>query len=193
MRRIAAGLAIAALISLAYWAGSRYGFRDRGPDLSMTPPAGVLEESAELRLEEEPGDLAPGTVTVSSRKQQLMGVKLSRVERRSTTHTLRILGKVAEDETRVYAVTATVEGWITEAKAIPTWAYVKRNQLLATFYSQEYLLPGTGLTYTLTAKELREAAARDGRDPQDDGFQFFRQPGAIQAVAAGPGDGGGAG
>jgi RND family efflux transporter MFP subunit len=95
-----------------------------------------------------------------------MGVRLTRVEKQPFAHTLRILGKVAEDETRVYSVTATVEGWITKAKPIPTWAFVKRNQILATFYSQEYLLPGTGLTYTLTAKERQEALARDGRDPK---------------------------
>ena len=110
--------------------------------------------------------MPPGTVTIPPEKQQVMGVKLARVERKSTTHTLRVLGRVAEDETRVASVNATVEGWIVEAKPYPTWTFVKRNQILATFYSQEYLMVGAGLTYTLTAKERQEAAAREGRDPK---------------------------
>jgi RND family efflux transporter MFP subunit len=105
-------------------------------------------------------------VTVTPEKQQLIGVRVASVERGPVSTNLRILGRVVEDETRVASVNATVEGWIVHAKPYPTWTFVKRNQVLATFYSQEYLMVGAGLTYTLTAKERQEAAVKEGRDPK---------------------------
>ncbi len=87
-----------------------------------------------------PGELAPtggsmpaGTVTISPEKQQLIGVRVSRVEKASGTHQLRLFGRVSPDEARIYKLNAGIEGYIQEVSAATTGSQVKKDQLLATF------------------------------------------------------------
>jgi Cu(I)/Ag(I) efflux system membrane fusion protein len=76
---------------------------------------------------------SPASVTVSAEQQQLIGVRVSPVERASGTHTLRLFGRVAPDETRVYKLNAGIEGAIREVSPVTTGSQVKKDQLLATF------------------------------------------------------------
>lgn len=84
--------------------------------------------------------LPPGTIRISPEKQQLIGVKTMTVEKAPWTHTLRALGRVTPDETRVYRINAATEGWIEKTMPITTGSQVKENELLATlsFFSLEY-------------------------------------------------------
>jgi multidrug efflux pump subunit AcrA (membrane-fusion protein)/YHS domain-containing protein len=72
-------------------------------------------------------------VTVSPEKQQLMGVRVSPVEKASGTHTIRLLGRVAPDETKVYKLNAGVAGYIREVSGVTTGSQVKKDQVLAAF------------------------------------------------------------
>ncbi|HOX02271.1 MAG TPA: efflux RND transporter periplasmic adaptor subunit [Candidatus Paceibacterota bacterium] len=100
----------------------------------------------------------PGTVKVSPHKQQLIGVRVAPVERRSLEHTLRLLGRVALDETRSYRVTAAVDGWITKALPFTAGSRVKQNELLATCYGPELFTTAQSLLYALTSKDRGRAA-----------------------------------
>jgi len=82
--------------------------------------------------------MPPGTIRISPEKQQLIGVRVATVEKAPWSHSLRVLGRVAPDETRVYRINAAVNGWIEDALPVTTGSLVKENQLLATFYSLEY-------------------------------------------------------
>jgi Cu(I)/Ag(I) efflux system membrane fusion protein len=84
--------------------------------------------------------MPPGTIRISPEKQQLIGVKTAMVEKVPWSHTLRVLGRVTPDETRVYRIKAAVNGWIQEVLPVTTGSLVKGNELLATFsfYAQEY-------------------------------------------------------
>jgi membrane fusion protein, copper/silver efflux system len=84
--------------------------------------------------------LPPGTIRISPEKQQVIGVKTATVEKSPWSHTLRVLGRVAAEETRLYRIKAATSGWIREALPVTTGSLVKENELLATFsfYSTEY-------------------------------------------------------
>jgi len=97
----------------------------------------------------DPGDSAakdllasmpPGTIRISPEKQQAIGVRVIKVEKARWNHTLRVLGRVAADETRVYRINAATEGWIQDALPVTTGSLVKKDELLATlsFFSLEY-------------------------------------------------------
>jgi len=97
----------------------------------------------------DPGDSAakdllasmpPGTIRISPERQQVIGVKVIKVEKAPWNHTLRVLGRVAADETRVYRINAATEGWIQDALPVTTGSLVKKDELLATlsFFSLEY-------------------------------------------------------
>jgi Cu(I)/Ag(I) efflux system membrane fusion protein len=82
--------------------------------------------------------MPPGTIRIPIEKQQLIGVKVMTVEKAPWNHTLRVLGRVTPDETRIYRINAAINGWIVEALPVTTGSLVKKDQLLATFYSLEY-------------------------------------------------------
>jgi membrane fusion protein, copper/silver efflux system len=91
--------------------------------------------------------LSPGMVNITPEKQQLIGVRVSAVEKAPGAHALRLLGRVAPDEARVYRVNAGIEGFIREVSAATTGSQVKKDQLLATFSApnsiqiiQQYIL-----------------------------------------------------
>jgi RND family efflux transporter MFP subunit len=91
--------------------------------------------------------MPPGRVNVLPEKQQLLGVRVHPVEKASATQTLRILGRVAPDETRTYKINAGIEGFIREVSAVTTGSQVKKDQQLATFSApnsiqiiQQYIL-----------------------------------------------------
>ena len=85
----------------------------------------------------------PGAVQVNSQKQQLLGVRVAPVEEAPYTYTLRALGKVAVDETRIYRLNAAVDGWIRDTFNNSTGMVVKKDEPLASFYSPEFLTAAT--------------------------------------------------
>ena len=78
--------------------------------------------------EAPPVNLPPGAVKVSPQKQQLIGVRLGVVEKAPYTHTLRALGKVAIDETRIYRVNSFVDGWILKTFDSGTGSLVMKEE-----------------------------------------------------------------
>jgi len=84
----------------------------------------------------------PGTVTLTPDKQQLIGVRLSTAEKKPVRHTVRLLGKVVADETRTYQITAPAEGWVTKAMPVTAGSHVKKDDVLAMFYSPTFISAG---------------------------------------------------
>jgi RND family efflux transporter MFP subunit len=91
--------------------------------------------------------LPPGGVEISSARQQMMGVATAKAEYRTLDQTIRAVGQVAMDETRLVHVHVRTSGWIKKVFVDYTWQQVKQGDPLFTFYSpdllateQEYLL-----------------------------------------------------
>lgn len=82
--------------------------------------------------------LAAGAVSISSDKQQLIGLRVEAVEKNSGTRLIRTTGRVEADDNRVYRLTAATEGWVQSLENNPAGTMVKKNELLATFYSREF-------------------------------------------------------
>lgn len=97
--------------------------------------------------------LLPGVVKVSPAKQQLIGVHTGVVEKTNLAAIVRLLGKVVPDETRVYRLNATVDGWITRALPVATGDRVTNGQTLAQFYSPEFLSAGQALLFALNSQD----------------------------------------
>jgi membrane fusion protein, copper/silver efflux system len=86
----------------------------------------------------EAGTLSPdtdGLLRVSADQQQLLGVRLDSVERASVRHVLRVTGRIAVDDDRLYRIVAASEGWTRTLGANPAGTFVKNGQLLATYYA----------------------------------------------------------
>jgi RND family efflux transporter MFP subunit len=81
--------------------------------------------------------LPAGAVAISPEKQQLIGLRVETVSRTSGTQVIRTTGKVEPDDNRIYRLTAGTEGWVDSLENNPAGAIVKKDELLATFYSRE--------------------------------------------------------
>jgi RND family efflux transporter MFP subunit len=115
--------------------------------------------------------MLPGMVQVSQEKQPWLGMQVGIAEKKSVPHTIRLLGRVAIDETRLYRINATVDGWITKAQPLATGSVVKRQDLLAAFYSPEFLSAGQALLFALDSMDRvtitgRETAAQSNQVSQ---------------------------
>jgi Cu(I)/Ag(I) efflux system membrane fusion protein len=95
--------------------------------------------------------LPVGAVDVRSDRQQLIGMRVEPAVRREVTATLRVLGRVAVDEGRLFRVFSVTEGWIRELGAATTGSLVSKDELLAAYYSQEILGPQQAFIYALEA------------------------------------------
>jgi RND family efflux transporter MFP subunit len=80
-----------------------------------------------------------GTVQITPEKQQLIGVKYGEVERGGGTRTIRAVGKVAFDETRIQHIHTKVDGWIDQVYVDYTGQLVSKGQPLMTVYSPDML------------------------------------------------------
>ncbi len=131
------------------------GFRSDKPG---TAPCGMPlepvlaeEEPAGNRAEARLASMPPGTVNVRPDRQQLIGMRVETVDRRPVTREMRLPGRVAPDERRVYRLYSVTEGWIREISPATTGSIVKADELLASYYSQEVLGPEAAYIYALEA------------------------------------------
>ncbi len=104
---------------------------------------------------------AAGTVRISAERQQLIGVRTGPTEKTTATRTMRILGRVSVDETRVYRLIAAVDGWIQEVPPVATGSLVAKNELLASFYSPEFLSAQQAYIFALGSLARFRADARE--------------------------------
>ena len=83
-----------------------------------------------------PSGTAPAnaaSISVGAEQQSLLGVRVGTVDRTSGTLQLRLFGRVAPDETRVYKLNAGADGAIRDVAPVTTGSRVSKNQLLGTF------------------------------------------------------------
>ncbi len=101
--------------------------------------------------------MASGMVMISPEKQQLMGVRIATVERRPMVRTVRTVGAITYDETRVTHVHSKIEGWIDKLYVNYTGKLVEKGQPLFTIYSPDLL--ATQQEYFLAIKARERFAA----------------------------------
>ena len=97
-------------------------------------------------------DSSQALFTVDPRRQQLIGVRTSLVSYERFDRTIRTIGTVALDETRISEVHSKIGGWIEETFVDFQFQHVEKGDPLFTLYSpelvatqEEYLLALRGL------------------------------------------------
>jgi Cu(I)/Ag(I) efflux system membrane fusion protein len=99
-------------------------------------------------------EVAPGTVQISSERQQLIGVKFGTVEMKPLEKVIRTVGRVDYDEKRIVTVSLKIGGWIEDLYVDFTGRYVKQGEPLLTIYSPE--LVSTQEEYLLALRARKD-------------------------------------
>ncbi|MDO8794924.1 MAG: efflux RND transporter periplasmic adaptor subunit [Vicinamibacterales bacterium] len=168
-RRLASFVAVAA-VSLAIgaagaWLALREAATAKAAD--TTPAQGTGAATGQQPASEEmPGmDMSASSgaadtkgkgVYISPARQQLIGVRTASVEHRALDTTIRTVGTLAYDETRVTQIHAKIAGWVERVFVDYVGKAVRRGEPLFTIYSPE--LVATQNEYLLALKAQRQFA-----------------------------------
>jgi len=150
MKKLLYLTAILIILAAAFLTGYWYKTVSFPVTVSQPSPSGIQPEQTSSY---DDSSSVSGTIQVSPEKQQVMGVRLATVEKVSESHILRVLGRVAPDETRIYRINAAVEGWIRETYSNTTGSIIKKDQILASFYSPEFLSAEQAFIFALGSKD----------------------------------------
>ena len=106
-----------------------------------------------------------GDVTIDTRRQQLIGVRVVPVERTRLSSSVRTTGVVRYDETRQTDVNVKVDGWIRDLYVDFTGQPVRRGERLFTLYSPELL--ATQNEFLLALRNRDQAQVSSLQDTRD--------------------------
>lgn len=141
---------------LYYYDPQQPAYRSNNPGLN--PETG---DDLVPMYENDPASFSPGTIQISTEKQQLIGVKTGLAEISSGSRTLRAVGKVTIDERRVHHVHSRTEGWIETVRADYVGRPVKHGELLFTLYSPELFASQQEFLLALRARETMQRSSRE--------------------------------
>ena len=116
-----------------------------------------------------PPSTAREDVTIDPRRQQLIGVKTVPVTREPLDRTVRAVGAVRYDETKLADINVKVEGWIRDLSVDYTGQPIEKGQRLFTLYSPDLL--ATQNEYLLALKtrdQLQQSPIPDARQRADE-------------------------
>lgn len=148
-----------------------------GKILYYRHPMGAADTSTVPKKDEMGMDYLPvyegdstraGQIEISPEKIQKLGVTTATAEKRKLVRSIRALGTIQADESRIYAVTTKFEGWIRHLYVKATGQAIKRGQPLLEIYSpelvtaqQEYLIARQGQQMLqLGSKQARDTTAQ---------------------------------
>ncbi|HET7824293.1 MAG TPA: efflux RND transporter periplasmic adaptor subunit [Anaeromyxobacter sp.] len=105
-------------------------------------------------------------IAIAPDHQKLLGMTVATVREGAGTRTLRLLGRVAPDDKRLYRVNAGIEGSIRDLGPATAGAFVKKDEVLGSFYA-----PGALSVVQLFVLNsgVKHAAVPGRAQPPDDG------------------------
>jgi len=129
------------------------------PDCGM-PLTPIYDDDPQQEAREVPGPLlTPGSVNISPEGQLLSGVRVSAVEEGVDSTKLRLYGRVAPDERRLYPINVGIDSFIREISPVTTGSLVERHQWLATLSASEIRAPLQAYVVALEVLERTRNAA----------------------------------
>jgi RND family efflux transporter MFP subunit len=142
------------------------------PSCGMQLVASYKPDDSNEQAERRGTQLPPGTIYISPEGQHLIGLRTVQVGRSSGTWLLRSLGRVVADETRLFVINATVDGWITSAGRASQGNFVKKDEVLAAFYSPEFLSATQAVLFALGSMDRAQVTGMERPAQKDRIAQF---------------------
>jgi membrane fusion protein, copper/silver efflux system len=139
-----------------FWIGSWTSGRPPLPNEGRIEAVSDANLKTEVYVDEDESFLAPGTVRISPEKRQLIDIRTGVVEKVAVTGILRLPGRVAPDENRLFNIKAAVDGII--QKVYPdttTGSLVQKGQRLAAYYSPDIYGAEQGYLISLSSDRYR--------------------------------------
>jgi RND family efflux transporter MFP subunit len=104
--------------------------------------------------------LPAGAVSIDLVTQRLLGIRTAPAEKAGANRSVRVVGRVVPEDTRVYSVNAGVDGFIRETFQDSVGTQVKKDQKLATYYAPDFLAAASG--FLAASQGMPGAVGKDG-------------------------------
>ena len=114
------------------------------PDCGMALVPVYFEDVGNAQSSSPLAQLSPGAVSIDPATQRLIGLQVAPVEKKGATRTVRVIGRVVPEDTRVYRVNSGLDGFIRETYNDSVGMLVKKDQKLASYYSPDFLAVASG-------------------------------------------------
>lgn len=133
-------------------------------------------------------EVPAGAVEISPERQQLIGVRFGKVEKRPLNKVIRTVGRIDYDEKRLFTVSPKIGGWIEDLYVDFTGKHVKQGERLLTIYSpdlvsaqEEYLIALRAAKALGSRQTLVESARRRLKlwDISDDQIKALEERGQV--------------
>jgi Cu(I)/Ag(I) efflux system membrane fusion protein len=144
-----------------------------GKILYYRHPMGAADTSTAPKKDEMGMDYLPvyegdstkaGQIEISPEKIQKLGVTTATAEKRKLVRSIRALGSIQVDESRVHAVTTKFEGWIQHLYANTTGQAIKRGQPLLEIYSPELVTAQQEYLIALQGQNAMQQSSKQAQD-----------------------------
>src|SRR5216683_3128276 len=144
------------------------------PATPSTSPAGKTDKTDKAAPASEA--TPRGDVAIDPRRQQLIGVRTVAAIRSTLSPTIRTIGAVRYDETRLADVNLKIEGFIRDLFVDYTGQAITRGQPLFTLYSPDILTTENEYVMAIKTRDLlRESQLPDARERADQLIASARQ------------------
>jgi RND family efflux transporter MFP subunit len=130
------------------------------PDCGMRLVPVFAEDAGSAPASSSLAQLPAGAVAIDVATQRLMGIRVAAVERKGATRTVRVIGRVVPEDTRVYRVNSGLDGFIRETYNDSVGMLVKKDQKLASYYSPDILAVASG--FLAASERVPGAVGNDG-------------------------------
>jgi len=130
------------------------------PDCGMQLEPVFAEAAGNAPSSSPLGQLPPGSVGIDGATQRLLGMRLASAEKSGATRTVRAVGRVVPEDTRVYRINPGVDGFIRQTYNDSVGVRVKKDQKLATYYSPEFLAVASG--FLAAVQNVPGSVGKDG-------------------------------
>ena len=130
------------------------------PDCGMALVPVYFEDVGNAQSSSPLAQLSPGAVSIDPATQRLMGLQVAPVEKKGATRTVRVIGRVVPEDTRVYRVNSGLDGFIRETYNDSVGMLVKKDQKLASYYSPDFL--AIACEFLAASERVPGAVGNDG-------------------------------
>src|SRR4030065_2611717 len=138
MKRTVYLIFVLVLVISAFLLGRKFTVREV-KEVSSSSVSQTQVNTPPENSEEEISPSSSGTVEITPERQQLIGLRVAQVEKSKVTGDLRILGRVAFDERRVYIINSAAAGWVREISTITVGSAIIKGEKLAAFYNPRFV------------------------------------------------------
>jgi Cu(I)/Ag(I) efflux system membrane fusion protein len=108
-------------------------------------------------------EIETGEILIDNVRRQEIGIRTSRVERRSMAVEVRAAGQVEVDETRVAEVSVKFGGWVRDLRVNTEGQLVRRGETLFSLYSPDLVAAQGEYLATVQSQERARTTAAPGR------------------------------